>query len=74
MYSHLTPGVTSNLSVSLQTCSANNDIFLFGERHVNNIINTYDSQDPLSNKGKVLNYLIQKRCKLLIESVGEFIL
>jgi len=41
---------------------------------VNNIINTYDSQDPLSNKGKVLNYLIQKRCKLLIESVGEFIL
>jgi len=41
---------------------------------VNNIINTYDSQDPSSNKGKVLNYLIQKRCKLLIESVGEFIL
>ena len=41
---------------------------------VNNIINTYDSQDHLSNKGKVLNYLIQKRCKLLIESVGEFIL
>lgn len=31
---------------------------------VNNIINTYDSQDPLSNKGKVLNYLIQKRCKI----------
>ena len=41
---------------------------------INNIINTYDSQDPSSNKGKVLNYLIQKRCKLLIESVGEFIL
>ena len=41
---------------------------------IKNIINTYDSQDPSSNKGKVLNYLIQKRCKLLIESVGEFIL
>lgn len=41
---------------------------------IKDIINTYDSQDPSSNKGKVLNYLIQKRCKLLIESVGEFIL
>jgi len=37
------------------------------------IINNYDSQDPHSNKDKVFPYLIQKRCRLLIESVGEFI-
>lgn len=37
------------------------------------IINTYDSQDPSKNKTKVFNYLIQKRCKLLLENVQEFI-
>ena len=37
------------------------------------IINTYESQDPSKNKSKVFNYLIQKRCKLLLESVQEFI-
>jgi hypothetical protein len=37
------------------------------------IINNYDSQDPYHNRGKVFPYLIQKRCRLLIESVGEFI-
>jgi len=37
------------------------------------IINTYEDQDPLANKGKVFPYLIQKRCKLLLESVQEFI-
>lgn len=35
------------------------------------IINTYDNTKP-SHKMKVLNYLIKKRCKLLIESVEEF--
>ena len=37
------------------------------------IINNFESQDPWNNKGKVMTYLINKRCKLLIESVGEFI-
>ena len=37
------------------------------------IINTYESQNPWKNKSKVFNYLIQKRCKLLLESVQEFI-
>jgi len=37
------------------------------------IIETYDSQNPLSNKGKVFPYLIAKRCKLLMENVQEFI-
>lgn len=37
------------------------------------IINTYEDQDPLKNKSKVFPYLIQKRCKLLLESVQEFI-
>lgn len=35
------------------------------------IINTYDSQKP-AMRMKVLNYLIKKRCKLLIEVVEEF--
>lgn len=37
------------------------------------IINTFEQQDPWKNKGKVFPFLIQKRCKLLIESVQEFI-
>lgn len=37
------------------------------------ILESYDSQDPLSNKGKVLPYLINKKCKLLIECIEEFI-
>lgn len=37
----------------------------------NTIINRYDNQ-KISHKSKVLNYLIKKRCKLLIESVEEF--
>ena len=36
-----------------------------------NIINTYEGTKATS-KLKVLNYLIKKRCKLLIESVEEF--
>ena len=37
----------------------------------NNIINTYENTKAAS-KLKVLNYLIKKRCKMLIESVEEF--
>jgi len=37
------------------------------------IINTFDSQDPWSNKGKVFPYLVEKRCRLLLENVQEFI-
>lgn len=40
---------------------------------VEKIINTYEQQDPSSNKTKVLPYLIEKRCKLLIEDIEEFI-
>ena len=35
------------------------------------IINTYNEQ-KIPHKMKVLNYLIQKRCKLLVECVDEF--
>lgn len=38
----------------------------------NNIVNEYETQKPAS-KLKVLNYLIKKRCKLLIESVQDFL-
>lgn len=37
------------------------------------IINIFESQDPSKNKSKVFNFLIQKRCKLLLENVQEFI-
>ena len=31
------------------------------------IINSFESQDPKKNKGKVFPYLVQKRCKRLVE-------
>ena len=37
------------------------------------ILNSYNSQDPWGNKGKVLPYLINKQCKMLIECIEEFI-
>jgi|TARA_R100000482_G_scaffold110377_1_gene52673 hypothetical protein len=37
------------------------------------IINNYENQDPWKNKSKVFPYLIEKRCKLLLENVQEFI-
>lgn len=37
------------------------------------IINKYESQSPEGKRKKVLPYLIQKNCKLLIESVQEFL-
>lgn len=37
------------------------------------IINNFDGQKVGMKKHKVMNYLIKKRCKLLIESVGDFI-
>lgn len=38
-----------------------------------NILKEFNAQDPSGNKSKVLNYLINKQCKLLIECVTEFI-
>lgn len=37
------------------------------------IINTFENQDPIENKSKVLNYLIQNNCRRLIEDIGDFI-
>lgn len=37
------------------------------------IINSFVSQDPSGNSKKVMNYLIMKRCRLLLECVGDFI-
>lgn len=37
------------------------------------IINTFEAQNPGMKKMKVLNYLVKKRCKLLVESVKDFI-
>ena len=37
------------------------------------IINTFESQDPWNNKGKVFPYLVAKQCRLLLENVQEFI-
>ena len=36
-----------------------------------NIINTYESQE-LAPRSRILDYLIKKRCNLLVESVSEF--
>ena len=40
---------------------------------IEEIINTFEGQDPWKNKSKVFPYLVQKRCKRLIEVVQEFI-
>jgi len=37
------------------------------------IINKYESQDPWSNRGKVLGYLIANNCKRLIEDIKDFL-
>lgn len=37
------------------------------------IINTFEEQDPWPKKGKVFPYLVNKRCKRLIEDIGDFI-
>lgn len=37
------------------------------------IINSFESQDPYHNKGKVLPYLISKNCRNLIDVIQEFI-
>lgn len=37
------------------------------------IINNYENQDPTEKRGKILPYLIQKKCKLLVESAQEFL-
>ena len=37
------------------------------------IIYNYEQQDKWSNKGKVFPYLVEKRCRLLLESVGDFV-
>lgn len=43
------------------------------DQYKEEIINNYESQDPLSNRGKVMPHLIEKRCRLLLENVGDFI-
>ena len=40
---------------------------------IKEIINIFEEQDPWNNKGKVFPYLVEKRCKRLIEVVQEFI-
>jgi len=37
------------------------------------ILESFNKQDPWNNKGKVLPYLINKQCKMLIECIEEFI-
>jgi hypothetical protein len=37
------------------------------------IINSFESQDEWQKKGKVFPYLVEKKCRLLVESVQEFI-
>ena len=37
------------------------------------IINNFISQDRESNKSKVFNYLVEKRCRRLLEDVRDFI-
>lgn len=40
---------------------------------VEEIIDTFEKQDPWNNRGKVFPYLISKNCRLLVEVVEEFL-
>ena len=37
------------------------------------IINNFKDQDPWKKKGKVFPYLVSKRCRNLIDEIGDFI-
>lgn len=47
------------------------DLSLIPKEIKQQIINTYESHE-LAPRARILDYLIKKRCKLLVESVGEF--
>lgn len=47
------------------------DLSLIPQDIKDNIINTYESH-VLPPRARILDYLIKKRCRLLVESVGEF--
>ena len=38
-----------------------------------NIIHSYDKQDRWSNKSKVFPFLVEKRCRCLIDDIKDFI-
>ena len=37
------------------------------------IINNFTNQNKTANKNKTMNYLIENRCRLLLETLGDFI-
>ena len=37
------------------------------------IINSFEDQNPIDNKTKVFPYLVAKKCRMLLESVGDFV-
>jgi 5'-3' exonuclease len=43
------------------------------EKFKKEIINNYNSQDKSENKKKVMNFLINKKCRLLLEETGDFL-
>lgn len=43
------------------------------EQFKKEIINNYESQDKTENKKKVMNYLIKKQCRYLLEDTGDFL-
>ena len=47
------------------------DLSLIPEDIKTNIINTYDNQ-KVAPRAKILDYLIKKRCRMLVDSVQEF--
>ena len=47
------------------------DLSAIPESIKENIINTYENQ-KVAPRAKILDYLIKKRCKMLVDSVQEF--
>jgi hypothetical protein len=47
------------------------DLDQIPKEHTENIINTFENQE-VAPRARILDYLIKKRCKMLVESVQEF--
>lgn len=47
------------------------DLNMIPKEHTENIINNYETQ-KVAPRARILDYLIKKRCKMLVESVQEF--
>ena len=47
------------------------DLDMIPKEHAKSIVNAFEQQ-PVAPRARILDYLIKKRCKMLVESISEF--